>query len=230
MENEKKYLKEFERIDDLQYKGLKIIQSEKEYSFTCDSVLLANFVKINPKERAIELCSGSGIIGILASQKNNVKDFTLFELQPYMSDMSKRSIEMNNLDIKVVNGDIREITKYFEPQTFGYVLANPPYKKVECHTMSEKSNINMSRYEVNLTLKELIENVSKILKYGGKFAMIYDTDRMIEALTIMEKNLLQPKKIQIVYPKKDTFSNVFMVEAIKNGKSGVKVLSPIILQ
>ena len=40
------FLKENERLDDLQYNDLKIIQSTKEYSFTCDSVLLANFVKI----------------------------------------------------------------------------------------------------------------------------------------------------------------------------------------
>lgn len=223
------YLKENERIDDLEYNGLKIIQSEKEYTFTCDSVLLANFVKINPKEKALELCSGSGIIGILASQKNNVKDFTLLEIQPNMCDMSKRSIEMNNLNLKVVNGDIRQIENYFEKQSFGYVLANPPYKKIDCHTMSIKQNINISRYEVMLTLDELLLNASKVLKYGGKFALIYDTDRLAEAFELMIKYKLEPKKLQLVYPKSNVNSNVFMIEAIKNGKSGIRVLPPIIL-
>ena len=38
-------LKPDERIEDLQYGGLKIIQSASEYRFTTDAVLLANFVK-----------------------------------------------------------------------------------------------------------------------------------------------------------------------------------------
>ncbi|MBQ7307830.1 MAG: methyltransferase [Clostridia bacterium] len=223
-------LKEYERIDDLEYKGLKIIQSEKEYSFTSDSVLLANFVKINSKEKSLELCSGSGVIGILAQAKNNVKDMTLMEIQPNMCDMASRSLKLNNLNnIKIVNGDIRKIEDYFEPQSFGYVLANPPYKKIDCHTMSEKQNINMSRYEVSLTLEELIKSVSYVLKYGGKFALIYDTDRMIEVFYLMKIYDLEPKKLQIIYPKQTVNSNVFMVEAIKNGKTGIRVLPSRVL-
>ena len=223
------YLKPGERLDDLQYNDMYIIQSINEYSFTSDSVLLANFVKINPSEKALELCSGSGIIGILASVKNNVKDFTMLEIQPSMCDMSQRSVDMNNLGIKVVCGDIRKITDYFQEQSFGYVLANPPYKTVDAHTLSSHNNINMSRYEVSLTLEELVKNASKVIKYGGKFAMIYDSDRLSEALSIMTKYKLEPKKIQIVYPKDNRASHVFMVEAIKNGKSGLKVLPPMIL-
>ena len=95
--------------------------------------------------------------------------------------------------------------------------------------MSEKQNINMSRYEVTLTLEELIKSASYVLKYGGKYSMIYDTDRMIEAINIMKKYDLEPKKLQIIYPKKNSNSNVFLVEAIKNGKTGVRVLPSVIL-
>ena len=38
-------LLEKERIDDLQYKGLKIIQKEDEFCFGIDSVLLSDFAK-----------------------------------------------------------------------------------------------------------------------------------------------------------------------------------------
>ena len=38
-------LRENERIDDLEYKGLKIIQNEKGFRFGIDSVLLSDFAK-----------------------------------------------------------------------------------------------------------------------------------------------------------------------------------------
>ena len=38
-------LKEDERIDDLEYKGLKIIQNKKWFCFGIDSVLLSDFAK-----------------------------------------------------------------------------------------------------------------------------------------------------------------------------------------
>ena len=38
-------LKENERIDDLQYKGLRIIQNEDGFCFGIDSVLLSDFDK-----------------------------------------------------------------------------------------------------------------------------------------------------------------------------------------
>ena len=38
-------LKENERIDDLEYKGLKIIQNRKYFCFGMDSILLSDFAK-----------------------------------------------------------------------------------------------------------------------------------------------------------------------------------------
>lgn len=42
-------LKENERIDDLQYKGLKIIQDKTAFCFGIDSVLLSRLCKGNKK-------------------------------------------------------------------------------------------------------------------------------------------------------------------------------------
>ena len=60
-------LSDKERIEDLQCESLKIIQNKELYTFTSDSVVLANFVKIKKKEVAVEVGSGSGVISILLS-------------------------------------------------------------------------------------------------------------------------------------------------------------------
>ena len=58
-------LKTNERIDDLQYNQLKIIQNSDFFRFGSDAVELANFVSGGSKDRAVDLGSGSGIISIL---------------------------------------------------------------------------------------------------------------------------------------------------------------------
>ena len=68
-------LKNNERIDDLQYKGLKIIQNEKDFCFGIDAVLLSDFAKgIKDGSYVVDLCTGNGIIAILLSGKTNAKE------------------------------------------------------------------------------------------------------------------------------------------------------------
>ena len=59
-------IKPNERLDDLQFNNLFIIQNKDGYCFTSDAVALANFVRGGVKDTMVDLCSGSGIIGILA--------------------------------------------------------------------------------------------------------------------------------------------------------------------
>lgn len=57
-------LKQNEKLEDLQYNGLAIIQSGDEYRFTTDAVLLANFCRDMKGKLCVEFCAGSGVISI----------------------------------------------------------------------------------------------------------------------------------------------------------------------
>ena len=62
-------LKENEKIEDLQYKNLKIIQDKKGFCFGIDSILLANFAKNIKKEaKVLDLGTGTGIIATLLQE------------------------------------------------------------------------------------------------------------------------------------------------------------------
>ena len=65
--------RENERIDDLQYKGLKIIQNKEGFCFGIDSILLSDFAKEIPENaKVIDLGTGSGIISILLTAKTKL--------------------------------------------------------------------------------------------------------------------------------------------------------------
>ena len=87
-----------ERIDDLQFKGLKIIQNKNGFCFGIDAVLLSDFAK-DMKENAevVDLCTGNGIIPILLAGKTAARKIYGVEIQEDVAEMATRSIKLNSL-------------------------------------------------------------------------------------------------------------------------------------
>ena len=75
-------LKQDERIDDLEFNGLKIIQNKNGFCFGIDSVLLSDFAKnMRKNSKVIDLGTGTGIINILLSGKTTAKELVGVEVQ-----------------------------------------------------------------------------------------------------------------------------------------------------
>ena len=63
------FLKEGERIDDLERNGYKIIQDRKRFCFGMDAVLLSGFAQVKENEKVLDMGTGTGIIPILLEAK-----------------------------------------------------------------------------------------------------------------------------------------------------------------
>jgi tRNA1Val (adenine37-N6)-methyltransferase len=224
-QNSDVHLLDGERIDDLQYNGLKIIQNASQYCFSSDAVLLCNFVKAGKNDSIVDLCSGSGVVGILAQAKTGAKKLVMVEKQPQLADMCARSLVLNNLQnqAQVLNIDACDAPKVLGNESFDVVCANPPYYLTNGKKLSGRLNIDMAKFEIDFNFDKLCQVTSKILKYGGKFFTINDSSRIAELLTTLNKYNLQPKIIQFIYPKSNFQSNVVLIQATKCGKAGAKV-------
>lgn len=221
-------LKESERLDDLQFDGLKIVQDKNLYAFTSDSVVLANFLKIKTGERAVEIGSGSGVISILATKKTNVKEIVAFELQQPLYEMSLKSLEINHIDnVRVINDDVRNFKKYLACGSADVVFSNPPYKKEGAAAKNENESKAVARHEKSLPLQDLAKVAADMLKFGGRAYFVYDADRSAEMIYHLICNSLQPKRMFFTENGRKK-PILFVVEAVKGGKSGVKVLPNIV--
>lgn len=220
-------LKQNEVLDDLELDNLMIIQDKNGYKFSTDSVLLSNFATAKPDSKYIDLCSGSGVVAILFSYKNKIKNAVAIEIQPQVADRAKRSVAYNNLNIEVLNIDLK-----FAPQELGAEVAdiitvNPPYNKIG--ETSKTDEIALSTHEILASIEEIASVSAKLLKYGGKLLMVHRADRLVEIFSSLTKNGLEPKQLQIVYPKLSKEPNLVLIEAKKGAKSGLKILKPLIL-
>ena len=218
--------------DLLDYNNLKIVQDDQYFNFSLDSVLLPNFVSIKSKtKRILDLGTGNAPIPIILSTMTNAKIYGI-EIQKDIYDLAMESLEINKLKdrITIINDNMKNLDKYFEVNSFDLIVSNPPYFK-----LNEQSNINeieqktIARHEKEITLQELVSIRQKYLNNNGTFAIIHRTDRLIEIIEEFRKNNIEPKRIQFIYPKKNTESNMVLIEGRKNGNIGLKVLEPIIV-
>lgn len=227
--NNKYILKENEKIEDLQCKGLKIIQNKKWFCFGMDAVLLANYCELKKGSKVVDLGTGTGIIPLLLYAKKNISLAIAVEIQTEVADMASRTVKLNNLEdyIKILNVDLKEITNHLEPYSFDAVISNPPYKLYNSGLQNPSDQKAISRHEIMCDLEDVIENASKLLKQYGKFYLVHRPDRLVDIMCLLRKHRLEPKNIRFVHPRVNDKPNLVLIQASKNGNKELKFAPPL---
>lgn len=224
------WLKGDERLDYLLAEELRIIQSPSVFSFSLDAVLLSRFVNVpHRKGKIVDLCAGNGAIPLFLSARTKA-DIIAVELQDRLVDMATRSVAYNELDaqIQVMQGDVRTVSNELGVEKYDVVTCNPPYFLAhEASDKNLKEHVKIARHEIYLKLDEMIYTSSRLLKQGGKAAYVHRPERLLDIVTAMRANRIEPKRIRLVYPKMGKEANTLLIEGIKDGKPGLKVLPPL---
>lgn len=216
-----------ERLDDLNLDGLKIYQYTDGYCFTSDSVLLANFVKTKKTDVCVEIGTGSAVISILVNYKNNPKNIFAFEFQEKYAILATKNVKLNKMNnIQVVCDKIQNYKNYITKEV-DVVFCNPPYYN-SGDIKSQKDDILICKHEQFLPLGELVMCASKLLKFKGKFFVVYPANRLCELVCELSKNNLEPKKMFFAQPTIDKNANTVFIECVKGGKSGVTVMPTLV--
>ncbi len=214
----------------LNYSNLHIIQNNEWFTFSLDAVLLSNFVTLNKGVKTIvDLGTGNAPIPLILSTKTNAIIYGV-EIQKEIYELAIKTIKMNNLEnkIKIINSDIKEVINELERETFDIVLSNPPYFIVKEAAILNNNDIKtIARHEIFINMEQIIKISRQLLKNNGRLALVYRTERMIEIIKLMTENNIEPKKIRFVYSNTKKESTIILIEGIKNGKKGIKIMPPL---
>ncbi|HHY81771.1 MAG TPA: tRNA1(Val) (adenine(37)-N6)-methyltransferase [Clostridiales bacterium] len=224
-------LGEFERIDDLQWKGLRIIQNTQKFCFGTDAILLSHFAGIRNNDRVVDLGTGTGIIPILlAGRAENAKIYGV-EIQADMAEMADRSIKLNRLEsrVEIIRCDLKEAPDILGKGKFSLVVSNPPYKKAGSGIHNPEDSKAIARHEILCTLEDILSSASRLLAIGGRFAMVHRPDRMIDVLVGMRQFHLEPKRIRMVHPQVNKPPNLVLIEAAFHGRPFLNWLPPLFI-
>ena len=218
-------LKDSERIDDLQYNGLRLIQDSEQFCFGCDAVELANFVSGPMGAKACDLGAGNGIVGVLLAAKKNMR-VTAVEIQSAAASLCRRNAELNGLadKMEVINAPMQSFAAGVEKGSFDVVVCNPPYSEKGTGEQSCERAKAVARFELEVTLKEVVCTAAHLLKYGGAFYMVNAVSRLAETVSLLCENKLEPKILQILTPNESKPPHLFLLKAVNCGKKGLRVL------
>lgn len=218
-------LKEGESVEEL-FGDKIIIQNRSLYRFTSDSILLSRFARAKANDVVADFCSGSGAVGFHFLCLNpNVNSLTLFELQPALADMSRRTAAANGFTVTVEEGRLQEAKSEYDGK-FSLILCNPPYERGGFENGVYERAI--CRKEITINLKEIISVAAKKLKYGGRLAIINRADRLAELFYTMKKYGIEPKRMQLVKGRESATPYLVMAEGVLGGKPSLEILPELI--
>ena len=213
-----------EGIDDLQLKGLKLIQKQQGFRFGVDAVLLSDFANIKNKHRVVDLCTGTGIIPFLAYGKYNPKEVIGVEIQDDMVEMANRSSELNDITdiVKFVHGDLKDKKLIDSLGKFDVVTVNPPYKLNNAGIVNPNDKLAIARHEVMCTLEDVIIASRRLLKDNGRMFIVHRPERLADIFGLMRKYKIEPKRVRMVQPNTKKAPNIVLVEGQRDGGAFLK--------
>lgn len=218
-----------ETLDDLQLKGIHVIQKKDGFRFGVDAVLLANFAKVKRNATIIDLCSGTGIIPFIIKGKSECGIINGVEIQGEFVEMANRTAKYNkfNEDIKFIEGDLKDKELLKSLGRVDIVTVNPPYKIYNSGILNESDKSAIARHEVCCNLEDVIIGARALLKDNGKLFMVHRPDRIVDIFTLMRKYKIEPKRIRFVHPKPGKAPNILLVEGQRDGGAFLKIEDPL---
>jgi len=226
------WLRDGERLDDLQCDGLKLIQRPDAFRFGTDSVLLADFAAPRKGDRAADLGCGTGAIAMLMAAHRPEITVDAIEIQPDIADMARRSVLMNGMDARVFvhEMDMREAWRTLGAGRHTLAVCNPPYGRAGAALESQSESKRIARHEGGLAPGDIARAASMLLKNGGRFCVVYPAPRAYEMMWAMDENHLAPKRIRTVHGVEGRAPKFVLMDAVKGGGEGLHWLKPLVLR
>lgn len=213
-------------IENLESVEKKMIVEEKGLKITEDAILLSEFMKkyfsrkrknLKGEKSFLEIGAGQGIISLLLSELDIISEIFAVEIQEEVFAALKKNIEINDLNGKIIpiNKNIKNVNGEYD-----FIFSNPPYKKTSSGKMPENEMERISKYEILLTLEELILEIRRLLKNYGEFFVVVPNSRLNDVFRCIYEN-----RLNILSIKVNKYKKVDLV--VIHGKKGGKVNSGI---
>ena len=220
-----------ERLDDLQFAGLKILQKTAGFRFGMDAVLLSDFVRAEAQATVADFGTGTGILPLLMLGRGKGQRFEAFEIQREMADMARRSVALNGLSarIRVHEASVEEAPSLLSSGSVDVIVCNPPYGMPGATLHNPGLSKDLARHQDPRGLKPWFTAAYRLLRGRGRMALIYPAPMMLSLMNDLSRAALIPKRFRMIYPRVDKPANLVLVEAVKDARPTLQPEPPLIV-
>lgn len=195
-----------------------------------DSFLLGAFPKLKRGEQVCDLGAGTGLLGLLLLAREPSLHITNVEIQSAACDLARRTAVLNGLDscVTCIEGDLRDAA-LLKAGSFDLVIANPPYFAENSGAQAETDARRTARSEVSCTLEDICAAAKRLLRWGGRLALVLRTDRLAELMELTRRHGLEPKRLRLIQNTARSAPGLFLLECRRGGKTGLVAEAPLIM-
>ena len=215
-----------EYMEFLESSGQTIIVNNNLFKITSDPLLLAAFSRENIKKSGtlLDIGAGNGILPLLLVSNIYLTKISAVEIQKDSFDCLERNIALNSLSDKIIpyHTDINDFFPNFE---FDYIISNPPYYRENSGSLSQSEEISIAKFEIKMTLDNLILNIKRLLKNHGTFYIIIIPGRLNDVLKAIYFQRLNISKLRtVIHNNKAKF---ILIEGKKGSRPGDTVIDTV---
>ena len=245
-------LREGERLDNIGFGDLKLIQKPDEFCYGVDAVILADFAarggmrweegnKNGPggyrgRLSVCDLGTGTGIIPFILSHKlPQAEVIAGLEVQKDSAERAIRGAALNGLSdkVRIVHGDVSDndslarLKEEAETEGFDIVVTNPPYFEGGSGLTGKNEAKYIARSETTGKLEDFIKAAAYLLKEKGDFYMVHRPSRLADICWICRKYRIEPKAMRFVSPTLSDEPNILLFHGVLGGGRELRVRKPL---
>lgn len=187
-----------------------------------DSLLLGEFATLRPHWQVCDLGCGSGVLSLLLLDREPTLELAAVDIDPAATALCRRNFRENGLINPVLTGDLRD--PFLLPVgRFDLAVSNPPY-----FPAGSGGDGGSTRMEHDCTLTQLCAAAARLVKNGGRFALVHRPERLSELFNALHASGLEPKRLRLCHHRADSPPFAVLVEALRQGRPGLTILPPYI--
>ena len=149
-------------------------------------------LKSKQNSRVIDLCAGTGCIGITIKGECNTAEVTLVEKFDEALVYTKKNVEHNNVDVKVIKGDV--LATEGADGLYDLIVSNPPYidesdmKSLQPEVTFEPTTALAGGEDGLLFYRHIAKEYKKHLAKDGVMAFEVGANQSDDVVQIMKEN------------------------------------------
>lgn len=195
-----------------------------DHRFGTDAALLAEFASPKKSDVAADLGTGCGIIPMLWCRDHAFRSATGVEISEAAASLARKTAEkFSNGRVNILQGDLRQIENLLPRDGFSLVTCNPPYFR-KGSGMERAGEKGVARHDGECTMEDVAKAADYLLKYGGRLCLCQRPERLCDVFWELRRHSLEPKVLQTVAKNSQTEPWLFLLEAKKGGRPGLKIL------
>lgn len=211
------------KLDYLPNTNVYLYQDDDMFRINSDTRYLGEFLRVKKNEVILDIGTNNGAL-LLYANIIGCKKLIGVDINSKAIELCEENMTLNGItNYELYNCKVQDL----EIDKCDVIVCNPPYFK----NSLKNNNINLlhARHDELLSLSDLVSSCKRLLKDNGRVYLIYRSSDLVSVIKELDSVGLGIVNLQFIIDENKEFSHCFLLEAIKNRKSNVKVSKPIII-